>query len=286
MIDDALPALFRSADRASLEGQRATLAAVRWALLLGLAAATTGLVEWRIGDRLDLAAALGALAFTGSLLLTLVAGLESRWYEGRALAESVKTLAWRYAVGGTPFAVGSTGADRRFTELIAELLGRVHVGLTAEAGPQITGEMRRVRSSPLNERREIYLKGRLQDQADWYAARSESNATRARWWTVVTVVANGLGIVGGLARAVGLLDLDLLGLAAAAAGSATAWLQLKQHRTLATSYALASQELSLARSRLELDLSEEEWADEVGRAEEAMSREHTMWLTRQGTPRR
>jgi hypothetical protein len=80
----------------------------------------------------------------------------------------------------------------------------------------------------------------------------------------------------------GWIDIDILGVAAAGAAAGTAWIQLKQHRTLAASYALAAQELSLALVRLENARDDEHWALEVSDAEEAISREHTMWLARHG----
>jgi hypothetical protein len=33
---------------------------------------------------------------------------EDRWYDGRALAESAKSLVWRYSVGGLPFGTTKT----------------------------------------------------------------------------------------------------------------------------------------------------------------------------------
>jgi SMODS and SLOG-associating 2TM effector domain 3/SMODS and SLOG-associating 2TM effector domain 1 len=284
--DDTLPALFRSADRASLEGQQSAREYVRWALMFGLVAAVAGLFEVRISGSIDLAAGIGALAFAASLILTMGMSsrqLESRWYEGRAVAESVKTLAWRFAVGGQPFPLSNTGTELNLADQIVDLVARVRIKLTVASGDQITDEMRRIRQLPLAERKAVYLKGRLNSQAEWYATKAALNEERARLWTAIAVGANAFGAMGGLARAIGLIHFDLLGLAAAAAGSATAWLQLKQHRTLSTSYALANQELLLIRERLRRDFPEDEWSTEVKQAEEAISREHTMWLARQGT---
>lgn len=35
---------------------------------------------------------------------------EERWYDGRALAESAKSLAWRFSVGAMPFRAVETSA--------------------------------------------------------------------------------------------------------------------------------------------------------------------------------
>ena len=68
--------------------------------------------------------------------------------------------------------------------------------------------------------------------------------------------------------------------AGAAAGAATAWTQTRQHVVLEASYADAAIDLANARERLEREMTEDEWAEEVGTAEEAISREHTMWIAR------
>jgi hypothetical protein len=91
--------------------------------------------------------------------------------------------------------------------------------------------------------------------------------------------------VAGLVRFAGLWNLDVLGLAAAAFGSISAWIQLNQYRTLETSYAVAQQELLIIIERLET-VSEDKWALFVSDAEDAISREHSMWLARRGHPGR
>ena len=84
----------------------------------------------------------------------------------------------------------------------------------------------------------------------------------------------------GLLRAFATIEADYLSLFAATAASANAWVQMRQHRTLATSYGVAAQELGLARAAVSSAASEDEWARVVSDAEDAVSREHTMWLAR------
>jgi len=48
----------------------------------------------------------GAVLFFISLALSVYvksAKLECTWYDGRAVAESVKSLSWRYMMGADPF---------------------------------------------------------------------------------------------------------------------------------------------------------------------------------------
>src|SRR5258708_7516405 len=110
LADADLPPLFHAADRSSIEAQTKFLWATRIRLFGVVAAAFFGLFTWKCGSSpVDWSGVLAALCFT--LALAVEAFLyqtkpERTWYEGRAAAESVKTLSWRYAVGGEPFNVG------------------------------------------------------------------------------------------------------------------------------------------------------------------------------------
>lgn len=90
------------------------------------------------------------------------------------------------------------------------------------------------------------------------------------------------GFAGGLLKALGVIEGDLLTLSTIVA-SLTAWLQTKQHRTLATAYAVAVLELASVRAKIASQNNEAEWAKFVSDAEEAISREHTLWKASRGT---
>ncbi len=100
-----LPALYAAADSAALVGQQRYLVALRLRLGGLFAAAVTGVasfernnVEWA-----GLAALIAFLVALGAESYTALLRPDRLWYEGRAAAESVKTIAWRYAVQGAPF---------------------------------------------------------------------------------------------------------------------------------------------------------------------------------------
>ena len=62
----------------------------------------------------------------------------------------------------------------------------------------------------------------------------------------------------------------------------TAWLQTKQHQTLATAYTVTALELASVRSKIAYQNNEADWAKFVSDAEEAFSREHTLWKASRG----
>jgi SMODS and SLOG-associating 2TM effector domain 3/SMODS and SLOG-associating 2TM effector domain 1 len=287
-VDDPVdfPALFRSADRESQRAQRSYLVAFKLRMGAFLVAAFGGATGSNVGGVIAFVAF--ACALGAELFLATTSPLKT-WYEGRAVAESAKTLAWRYMVCGKPFEINATDVDNLFLAQTYSLLqdfGSAPVGLGVVNEHQITDKMRQVRSLDLAERREVYLEGRIHDQQRWYAEKAMWNDRRARGWVLVSIILEIAGLVSGaslmvLARST-LRPFDALGFLATAAGVVTAWLGVKQHRNLATAYSIASQELAAVATELVTVKGEEPWAVFVSHAEGAISREHTLWRASRG----
>lgn len=289
-LDEAsLPSLFRAADQASNRGQRraANWGAARLALLF--AAAVAGVVPLQVG-RLDMMAFVAMLAFVLALLLEVRLATdkpERTWYQGRAAAESVKTLSWKYAVGGSPFGVGpddpdGPSADRLFLDRLTEVKDRTRDldWAPVNGSGQITGRMRALRAQPLAARRAVYASGRVEDQRRWYVAKARANEVAGDRWANLAYGITALGVVGAALKGAGVVGVDVLGVASAAAAAAVAWIQFRQYRTLRAAYALTAQELGVVADRLATVTGERAWAEAVGDAEQAISREHTLWLAR------
>jgi hypothetical protein len=252
-------------------------------LVLGVLAAIAGATDTRW------AAILGAIFFVVALLAgihVLVGKPEKAWYDGRAAAESAKSLAWQYAVGGGPFCL-EVARDpdhllvERLTEILSKLEGFALVGSISD-GEQVTGAMRTIRAATLEERKAAYEAGRVEDQRAWYAAKADWNAKRMRLWRGGGLGLQGLGGIGAVLRAADIINVDVLGVFAAAAVAAAAWLQAKDHANLAEAYGVTAQELGLVKERLREPGTEVAWAQVVEDAESAISREHTLWLARRG----
>ena len=282
---EEFPVLYLAAAHSSQLSQQRFLAASRLRLAALVTAAVCGTVSVFLG-RLDLTA-VGAAAGLGAALVVEVYLLrvrpERKWYDARAAAESAKTLAWRYLVAGQPFGKergGERQADRllltRLMEITKDLRGFAPVPL-ADSSLQITAGMRKVRALSLKERRLHYLQGRIKDQQAWYTGRAEFNERRATQWSVLLAAFEALGLMAAVLKAARAIDFDLTAIFAALATAAVAWLQTKQHDTLASAYAIAALELADVASRVEGPASEAEWAHFVDEAEEAISREHTLW---------
>ncbi|WP_433464367.1 DUF4231 domain-containing protein [Spirillospora sp. CA-128828] len=283
--ESEFPASYRAADRCAQVGQQRLLMATRVRLVALVAAAVFGTLSLE-GGRVDLA----AFGATTALIVALVTDVylltvrpDRHWYAARAMAESVKSLAWRYLVGGRPFAQGNEEgrqADelllRRFSNITNALRGVV-VAPPPEGGLEVTSAMRQLRALSLDERRHAYTLGRINDQRSWYAARAVLNERRAARWSVVLAAVEAIGLVCAVLKVVQWVDIDLAGVAGALAAAGVAWLQTRQHHQLASAYAVAAHELADIASRADWPETEAEWAHFVDEAEEAISREHTLW---------
>jgi SMODS and SLOG-associating 2TM effector domain 3/SMODS and SLOG-associating 2TM effector domain 1 len=283
--ESELPPLYVAADRNSLDGQRRFLGATRLRLVMLVVAATFGLFTWRTGGA-DLAGIGAAVAFVVALvaeLYLLQARPDRRWYDGRAVAESAKTLTWRYLVGGSPFGRDEV-SDREAEQLLLDRFGQIagdlrgaHLVPVTGAADQLGPTLRRLRGGSLDERRQLYRDQRIAAQQAWYARSAQAHERRATQWSLLLTSLEALGLAGGVLKATGVLRVDLLGLAGAVVAAGAAWVNAKQHQNLANAYAVASHELAAISGQVGWASSEQEWAHFVDQAEEAISREHTLW---------
>lgn len=289
------PSLLRDADSVSSTGQTRFTGLVAAGIFTSMVAALGGAFSFDtyIGERqLDLGGLLSGVGFLSGIGISIYAlstRPERSWYDGRAAAESIKTLSWQYSVGGGIFSLGHpNNPDQLYLERLRDIVKSMRsIELaTSVRGDQITPAMRALRSKALRHRRSEYLTKRIDDQTDWYSKKARHNASRVRLWIAAAIVLQVLGLIGAAAKAAGIVDLDLLGITATAVAGTSAWLQSKDHQNLAESYTVTARELAVVRSRvnnLGESPSEEDWAAYVEEAEEAISREHTLWLARRGT---
>ena len=276
------PESFVTSDAASLAGQQRFIRSTRVQLILLVLASSAGAFSWKINDGWDGAALLAGIAFAAAAILriVLIRGRPHRlWYDGRAAAESIKTLSWKYAVAGDPFVTVEPSAQERFEGLTRDVLASFDTlgAGVADSSSAPTESMQSFRRKSLSERRDAYSAGRIQDQQSWYQRKAEWNKNRARIWGMLMLVLQIAAAIGAFLKGFDVFDIDLFGLAGAAAASAAAWLETKQHHVIARAYRVAAQELSAIAALIPQQETEAQWARFVAEAEEAISREHTMW---------
>jgi hypothetical protein len=283
--DSDFPQLFVAADLASSSGQKLHLRGMRARLILVVGAAACGIGEWRVSSSHD--DLLGLLALVLFVLALLVEGAlwkqrpERDWYDGRALAESVKTLAWKFAVGGHPFPITMPvrDASKDVTTLLDELRAPYReLTLSPVPGEAVTPWMLRLRNSTSSVRRDCYIADRVEDQQNWYSKKARQNARRAGMWRTVLVCLELLGAAAALVESLTRIGLHFTPTLAAAVGAVAAWLETKQHEQISRAYSTTVADLGNALTKLKAVPDEEDWAREMNDTEDAISREHTLWL--------
>lgn len=298
-----LPNLFHSVDRASLNAQKAHLNYFRWSLVLLVLAASPALIK-SIGvflvspERQELlldiskfTALLSALFFAGTLIINFVIRLRQQdraWYQTRALAESAKTMAWKYMMGAEPYSLklGIEQADQRlFSDLrgILSVSPKIGYAFDNQRQPQqqITDGMRAIRGADLANRCQTYLRFRLEDETNWYARKSAQHASaeqRLFNWVVICQLAALFLAMTRIAWPK--TPFDAGSILAALATALLAWSQLKRYGEQATAYVMAAQELAFISEQAKYIQTDSELAGYVADSENAVSREHTMWLAR------
>lgn len=285
------PSLFLESDRASLRAQNAYLRLSKAQMSLMVLSSVFGMLAgiYPVYQRvLSDAAAISVAVGLALMWIIRVAQYERAWFDCRALAESVKTAAWRYMMGAGPYDydLDTAAVDDRFVKDLREFRAS-RTGVEAhlvDMGYQpglITDEMRRIRGLPFSTRKHLYLEGRLRDQMSWYQRRAHWNRLRAATWFWIVVLVHVLALITlvtqpfGTTRRIGSVSV-LMTLAAAI----TAWNQLKRHDELTHTYSLAAKDLEEIEAMAPHINSAQDLQTFVEQAECAISREHTMWRAR------
>lgn len=286
MNEGDFPALYQSADDLSLESQKAFLDALRLHLVLLVLAAVLSVLNiphWS-------AAILQALVLLGAMSCAIYLAMkrpERYWYAGRAVAESIKTITWRFMCRAEPFQNQddkiSSSEFLQKLKAIVEQNTDVAKELTKHlAGMQITDTMAANRALDLEERKRLYADHRIANQLKWYAEKARHNKSRTKLFFRVLIGINALAVVIALFRiqfpGSPFWPTDIL---VTLAASLLSWMQARRFSELSASYALAAHEIGLIRMQSMSSTSDRDFSGFVGDTENAFSREHTQWVARQ-----
>jgi hypothetical protein len=290
ITNNDLPALFNEADKASIEGQKKYLKFIKLDLFCLVLAAL--LLSFDLPELTQkIAASLSAIFFAASLVLTIILSktrYEKVWHGARAVAESTKTLSWRYMTCTDPFAhdLGSARVDSEFVSRLKKIISEHKDVLWSFEddlliGSQITETMRRVRNLEDEKRKQIYLEQRINDQRKWYSNKANQNRRLAEKWFYALLFSQLLAIASAILIAVcpGCPS-NLAGVFSALVAAFLAWTQVKRHKELAQSYRVAAQELGMV-AELAIHVKEkDDLCKFVSDAEDAISKEHTLWIAK------
>lgn len=287
MEDKYYPALYRAADSASIMAQSRHLSYIRsYSYLLTVAA---GLGVYGINNKTSAIGA--ALLIIGSIFISITMVLrkdEDTWYRARAVAESVKTSAWRFMMRGEPYTdVPSIEIVKSQLRVRLRSILNEHKDLCQELGgkvseeEQITAYMCDIRSKDLSERKLFYRQYRIDEQRSWYARKSAYNMRHSNIWFSILVGCQAIAVILVTMRiAYPECKFWPTEIFIVSAGFILTWIQVKRFRELASAYGLTAHEIGVIRGELEEIKSESHFAQFVTDSESAFSREHTQWQAR------
>lgn len=285
MNESDYPALYRAADQLSKKAQAAFYLLLRVHLIALVVAAALSVLNYP-HSAVAIAQALALLTALASSIYLGTSRPDKTWYGARAVAESAKTLAWRFASRAEPFqASDEDGVRMHFRQTLravveqnSDIASKFEGDLS---GAQISRTMDQMRKRPLAERKAAYVAGRVEDQLNWYERNANQNRRKQHKFFAGLVTLNAIALVLALIK---IWEPDLpywpTDVFIAGAASLISWTQAKRYSDLATSYALAANEISFIREQAERIKDDEAFSTFVGDAENAFSREHTQWVAR------
>ena len=213
---------------------------------------------------------------------------EVKWYLGRAVAESIKSLSWKFMMKAEPFNSGNDPDDK------ALLFNRIHeiVEKSGENGfdidapsshdHTITQKMIEVRNSTFLERKDIYATHRVDDQIGWYKTTAIKNKIWGTCLVWLMILCQCIAAMYLIFWAKDFHTLNLTEVIIFIVTALIAIIEMNKYKELKESYSYTHNELIYIRNRFNTINSEKELDEFVNDAELAISREHTMWLARRG----
>ncbi|MCB0743734.1 MAG: DUF4231 domain-containing protein [Ignavibacteriae bacterium] len=283
------PGLYQASDEASLSAQKNYKNIIAYDLITMIIASALAIYNYEKVEPKLIVYVISGIFLLISFALTLIIRtkkFEDVWYQGRALAESCKTLSWRFVTCSESFENDLTKQEvedyfisrvRELSKEFKELNDSLNAKIVVL--PVITDKMWEIRNLNTLERKQYYIENRINDQKDWYASKAEFNKKKYNNWFLVIIVSQLIAIIS-----VAFLvkypesNWNLVGLFTTISASAISWLQLKQHQELKQAYTTAAQELNFIQASFGNINSDIELAEFVLDSENAISREHTLWL--------
>lgn len=278
------PALYKSADKLSNESQKVFYGVLVSNLLALTAAAFISLVN-SSESWVAVVQATTLLIALGSSIYLFALKPERQWYEARAIAESIKTITWRYSSRVHPYDDSDELDRRQFLETLKKLI-ELNTAVTKKLSKYlnealITEKMQAMRELPLQERINSYVQGRVKNQLTWYGNKSTANAKLAKRFFSALIIANTIALLSSLLKiycpTFQYWPIDVF---VAIACSLLSWIQAKRYSENSTAYALAAQEICIIKEQALLVNDEKDFHEYVLNAENAFSREHTQWVAK------
>lgn len=207
---------------------------------------------------------------------------ENQWYLGRAVSESYKTLFWRFVTCSENFedSLSQEDLENRIKMYSNKISGVFSPQLerSQEKHEIITKLMWAIRNKSLDERKKFYKEERIKNQLYWYKRKSKENRYLYQIWiftSLFSIVCAIALIVFPISKT---LDLNLEFLFAFFVVIIHFWIQINQFQELKISYEVTANELKSIIEIFPNLETQEDFSQFVLDSENAISREHTLWI--------
>lgn len=294
-IEKEFSSYYKSADNISINAQKRYMLAFKGTIIPLLIATGVGCIRGIFNESLD------SLLFTlntiiilcilMSILCSIVVHqtkLQKSWYEGRAVAESLKTMGWKYVNCTAPYDNHSESVqvNERFVSDLKKIINNnenilEQLNINDSNTSIITFGMEDARKLKWQEKKEIYLEQRIKSQRNWYKDKANINAKEKNKWFILSIVLQvlALGAVFFIMENSNMIS-DLVGFFASSSTAILSWMQVKRYQELREAYNTTAFELDIIYNQGNQINNENDFIGFVEDSERAISREHTLWIAR------
>lgn len=212
---------------------------------------------------------------------------DRKWYSARSLAESIRTITWRFVTRAEPFHEDCDIAKVKFINSIKKIVNQnqeLKILISADINEDlISYRMQELRNGTLQKRKSAYLSYRIKSQLDWYKKNSRKNNFRSNLLFSIVIILNIIAVVLAASR-LGYVNEKVwpTDIIVTAAIGLVGWIQVKKYSELSASYSLTASEIT----QIKIDYflypisDEKAFSDFISDTENAFSREHTQWYAR------
>ena len=222
------------------------------------------------------------------LLVRNIINFEQKWYKYRAVTESIKTTTWKFAMKAEPFNGSEEINDaKQYIGYIRNIIKDSKYAIKTETPKNLEGDtfsicLKSIREMNYEQRRDLYVEQRIEEQRTWYAKKSVFNKRLGRAWAVAILIFYILSLTMTALLAEDLVQAASLPteLITTIISALIGWVQIKKYNELSASYALTAHEIGLVKEQSYYISGEKDFLDFIRDAETAFSREHTQWQAR------
>jgi len=291
MENSKYPALFQATDKGSIDAQSTYLLLIKVEFVCLISAAVFSSIQISWQAWLTAFYAISAISLFIALIARLIAkfgGFEDKWFNCRAIAESVKSVTWRYMMRVEPYEGDpkSKEVDKEFLKDIREirdnqLRGAKEAGRYTVSGDDITEHMREIRSESFQDRLTYYNEERVEDQKKWYSKKAETKEDNGSNWFWFSLFVEAVAVIlAFLWIIVPSSPVHPIGFLPTIAAVIISWTQVKKYKEVSQLYSLTVQDLRQVKSTFIHVNSKDEFSDYVEDVENIISKEHTVWLAK------